>query len=436
LKRTESVEFKSFYSEIFLQTILLGIRNMQLKNKSVLLLLILGISYCSSFITFANACKTDENQYNYAEWRFSNNQPYLYVEADNYYTLGFLEGQNLAFQIAWMKLMIMLQAQEIGIPYEVALYYTTDYLEHIPEEYLLEMHGIADAIDVVSIPFMGEIYEISIDFMDILVQNCFWDIYYGKIIPMLTGYPQLPLIVGGCTAIGSHTNKKTVFGQTFDLSLLMMPTVSWVYTKINGKKFFSFRMGSMLAMGGINKWGLSISANLIEVFNYGCSGIPLSIIYRSILENCRFVKQAKEIIISNNFTLGWNYIIRNKRTMLAIETIPNSYSLERIGKGSYTFDANIYENTLFKMFMIYPSKYLERYNKVSELCHTYSQDGNLDINDLFNIYSDTQISRRFATGDSMEVGTIGSFFIDHKNNVYFCLGNPLDSSLGTIGSFK
>jgi len=367
------VGFKSLYLEILLQTILLGIRIMQLKNKSVLLLFILGISFCSGFITFANACKTDDIERNYAEWRFSNNQPYLYVEADNYYTLGFLEGQSLAFQIAWMKLMIMLQAQEIGLSYDLALYYTKDYLGYIPE-------------------------------------------------------------AGGCTAMGSHTSKKTVFGQTIDLTLLMMPTVSWVYTKINSKKIFSFRMGSMLAMGGINKWGLSISVNLIEVFNYGCSGIPLSVIYRSALENARFVKQAKDIIISNDFTLGWNYIIRNRRTMVAIETIPNSYSLERIGRGSYTFDTNIYENTLFKMFMIYPMKYLERYNRVSELCLTYSQDGNLDIKDLFNICSDTQISRRFTTGDPMEVGTVSSFFIDYRNNVYFCLGNPLDSSLGVIKS--
>ncbi|MFW9987696.1 MAG: C45 family autoproteolytic acyltransferase/hydrolase [Candidatus Odinarchaeota archaeon] len=405
---------------------------MQLKNKSVLLLLILGIGFFSGFITIANACKTDDTKHNYAKWRFSNDQPYLYVEADDYYTLGFLEGQNLASQIAWMKLMIMLQAQELGLSYNIALYYTLDYLEFIPEEYLLEMQGIADAIDVISISFMGNNYEISIDFMDVLAQNCFWDIYYGKIIPMLTGYPQSPLIAGGCTAIGSHTNRKTVFGQTIDLSLLMMPTVSWVYTKINNKRLFSFRIGSMLAMGGINKWGLSMSLNLIEVFNYGCSGIPVSIIYRSILENTRSVKQAVSKIISNDFTLGWNYIIRTRRTMVAIETIPNSYSLEKVTRGSYTFDANMYENPLFKIYMIYPTKYLERYNRVSELCQDNSQDGNLDINDLINICSDTQISRRFTSIDPMEVGTVGSFFVDHKNRVYFCLGNPLDSSLGLI----
>ncbi len=409
---------------------------MKLKNKSVLLLFILGVSLSSGFISFANACQTEEVELNYAEWRFSNNQPYLYVEADNYYTLGYLEGKNLAFQIAWMKLMIMLQAQQIGLSYDIAIYYALDYLEFIPEQYVLEMQGIADAIDVVLVPFMGEIYEISIDFMDVLVQNCFWDIYYGKIIPMLTGYPQAPLIAGGCTAIGSHTSKKTVLGQTIDLTLLMMPTVSAVYTKINGKKFFSFRMGSMLAFGGVNKWGLSISVNLIEVFNCGCSGKPLSIIYRTILENTRTIRKAKYIITSNDFTLGWNYIIKTRRNLATIETIPNSYSFERINRGGYTFDTNIYENSLFKMFMIYPTNYIQRYNRVDELCHFYNQDGNLDIYDLFSIYSDTLITRRFTTGDPMEVGTVGSFFVDHKNNVYFCLGNPLDSSLGVINLFK
>lgn len=409
---------------------------MKLKNKSGLLLFILGISIFSGFITFANACEKNDIKLNYAEWRFSNNQPYLYVEAYDYYSLGFLEGQNLAFQIAWMKLMIMLQAQEIGLSYDVAVYYALDYLEFIPNEYLLEMNGIADAIDVVSIPFNGEIYEISIDFLDVLAQNCFWDIYYGKIIPMLTGYPQSPLIAGGCTAIGSHTHRRTIFGQTIDLEYLMMPSVSWVYTKIDGKKVFTFRIGSMLAFGGINKWGLSVSVNLIEVFNYGCIGVPLAIIYRSVLENAIFVKQAEKIIVSNDFTLGWNYIIRNKWSMIAVETIPNIYSSERIRKGSYTFDANIYENSLLKTYMIYPTKYLERYNRVSELCAIYNHDGNLDINDIFNIYSDSQISRRFTTGDSREVGTAASFFIDHKNNVYYCLGNLVDSSLGVITSFR
>ncbi|MFX0020880.1 MAG: carcinine hydrolase/isopenicillin-N N-acyltransferase family protein [Candidatus Hermodarchaeota archaeon] len=409
---------------------------MKLKNKSILLLFILGVSLCSGFISFANACQTEEPELNYAEWRFSNNQPYLHVEADNYYTLGFLQGQNLAFQTAWMKLMIMLQAQQIGLSYDIAIYYALDYLEFIPEQYLLEMQGIADAIDVVLVPFMGEIYEISIDFMDVLVQNCFWDIYYGKIIPMLTGYPQAPLIAGACTAIGSHTSKKTVFGQTIDLTLLMMPTVSAVYTKINSKKIFSFRMGSMLAFGGVNKWGLSVSVNLIEVFNYGCSGKPLSIIYRTVLEKARTIRQARYLITSNDFTLGWNYIIRTKRNLAAIETIPNSYSFERINRGGYTFDANIYENSLFRMFMIYPTFYVQRYNRVLELCQTYNQDGDLDINDMFSIYSDSLISRRFTTGDPMEVATVGSFFIDHKNNIYFCIGNPLDSSLGVIPSFK
>jgi hypothetical protein len=185
----------------------------------------------------------------------------------------------------------------------------------------------------------------------------------------------------------------------------------------------------------VNKWGLSVSVNLLEVFNYGCLGIPISIIYRSILENTRSIKQAKDIILTNNFTLGWNYIIRSKRNLLTIETIPNSYSFERIKRCSYTFDANIYENPLFKMFMIFPTKYIPRYNRVSELCQEYHQDGSLDIYDLFNVYSDLLISRRFSNEDPLEVGTVGSLFLDKRNNIYYCLGNILDSSLGIITFF-
>ncbi|MFX1569037.1 MAG: C45 family autoproteolytic acyltransferase/hydrolase [Promethearchaeota archaeon] len=409
---------------------------MKLRTKSGLLFFIVTFSLGFCFLNSAVACEINTHETNYAEWKFSNGQPYLYVEADNYYTLGYLEGQNLAFQSAWMKLMIMLQAQELGLSYDVAVYYALDYLDYFPQEYLLEMNGFADAIDYVLIPFMGVVYNITIDFLDVLAQNCFWDIYYGKIIPMFSGYPQPPLIVGGCTAIGSRTGLRTVLGQNIDISLLMQPTTAWVYTKIEGKKVFSFRMGSMLAMGGVNKYGLSMSVNLLEVLNVGGVGKPISVVYRSTLETSKNVRQAKSLIIDNNFTLGWNYIIRDKYRIIAIETISNSYSLERVRWRGYTFDANIYENPYFKAFMIYPTKYLERYNRVSELCQVHRQDGKLDIKDLFEIFDDPLISRRFTTADPLNVGTVASFFVDTKNNVYFCLGNPLDSVLGIISRFK
>jgi hypothetical protein len=409
---------------------------MQLKNKSVICFFMLTFTICFGFLNSTLACENFTYEPNYAEWKFSNGQYYLYVKADNYYTLGYLEGQNLEFQTAWMKLMIMLQAQEIGLSYDVAIYYALDYLDYFPEEYLLEMNGFADAIDFVIVPFMGVLYNITIDFLDVLVQNCFWDIYYGKIIPILSGYHQPPLIVAGCTAIGSKTSRgRTMLGQTIDLSLLMQPTTSWVYTKIQGKKVFSFRTGSMLAMGGVNKYGVAISTNLLEVLNVGCIGKPISVIYRSALERAKNIRQTKRIILDNDFTLGWNYIIRDKRNIIAIETIPNSYSIERVKRREYTFDANIYENPLFKDFMIYPMKYTERYDRVSYLCQIYSEDGKLDINDLFYIYSDPIIARRYISPDPLEVGTAGSFFIDSKSRVYFCLGNPVDSNLGLISRF-
>ena len=409
---------------------------MRVGKNSIILLFIMAFSVGFCFLDSTVACEADSYNTNYAEWRFSNGQPYLYVEAENYYTLGYLEGQNLAFQTAWMKLIITLQAEQIGLSYDVAIHYASAYLDFFSEANIMEMQGIADGIDVVQVPFMGQIYEITVDFYDILVQNCFWDIYYGKIIPMLSGYPQPPLIVAGCTAIGSKMGRKAILGQTIDISLLMQPTASWVYTKIQGKKVFSFRTGSMLAMGGVNKYGVAISTNLLEVLNVGCIGKPISVIYRNALENAKNARQAKKIILNNDFTLGWNYIIRDKRHIVAIETIPNSYTLERVRRGCYTFDANVYENPYFKTFMIYPSKYVERYDRVSELCQIYSQDGRLDINDLFEIYSDTLVSRRYTSPDPLSVGTAGSFFVDAKSRVYFCLGNPLESELGLIVSFN
>ncbi|MEJ2295795.1 MAG: C45 family autoproteolytic acyltransferase/hydrolase [Candidatus Lokiarchaeota archaeon] len=407
-----------------------------MKHRKTSLYLFIIMCFTASFgiIGSVNACNL--NNYSYAEWRSSNEQPYLYVQADNYYTLGYLEGQNLAFQTAYMKLMIMLQAEQLGLDYDTAVCYSLPYLEFFPEDYLLEMQGIADGIDYVSILFMNTLYNITIDFLDILAQNCFWDVYYGQIIPLFSGYPQPPIIAGGCTALASRSEKfsRTVFGQHVDLTYLMSPTISFVYSKINGKKIFSFRTGSMLAMGGVNKYGIAISDNLLEVLNVGCVGKPVSVIYRTVLENAKNVWQAQEIVISNDFTLGWNYIIRGRRYITAIETIPNSYS-SKVNMNGYTFDANIYENSLFKLYMIYPTKYLERYSRISELCQIYSQNGNLDMEDVFNVFKDPLISRRFTTGDPLQVGTVAGYFVDTKNNIHFCLGNSADSEIGVIRRF-
>lgn len=86
---------------------------MRLRNKSALLFFILAYSVGFCFLNSAVACENDTYDINYAEWRPSNGQPFLYVKADDYYTLGYLEGQNLAFQTAWMKLMSKLQAEQI-----------------------------------------------------------------------------------------------------------------------------------------------------------------------------------------------------------------------------------------------------------------------------------------------------------------------------------
>jgi hypothetical protein len=352
--------------------------------------------------------------------------------------LGYLEGKGLAFQTAYMKLMIMLQAQDLGLGYDSALDYSVPYLDYFPQDYISEMQGMADGIDHVIIPFTNTLYNISVDFMDIVVQNCFWDIYYGQIIPLFSGYPQPPLISGGCTVIASRIGRfsRTVFGQHVDLTYLMSPTASFVYTKINGRKIFSFRTGSMLAMGGVNKYGIAISDNLLEVRNIGCIGKPISVIYRSVLENAKNIFQAQNIITSNDFTLGWNYIIKGRRYISAVETIPNSYSVEFLPTNGYTFDANIYENSLFKSFMIYPTKYLEIYSRISELCQTYSQNGNLDLKNLLNVFRDPLVSRRFTSEDPFQVGTVAGYFVDTRNRVHFCLGNSADSELGILNRFN
>ena len=109
-----------------------------------------------------------------AEWINTNTQKYLYIQADDRYSLGYLEGQYLASQIVAMKEALIFSGQDFSATYN----YTYDqmvaqaqnYVPFIPTDPdLTQMQGMADGCS------QGAGWPIS--FNDILLQNVYLAIF-------------------------------------------------------------------------------------------------------------------------------------------------------------------------------------------------------------------------------------------------------------------
>ena len=116
----------------------------------------------------------------YSEWRDSNGESYLYVEAHDYYGLGYQTGKGLAMNIALMKYELMISSLMFGIDYFSMINLAKQYIEFIPDNYILELYGMSEGATA------GSGFYLS--FEDILVQSVFLEVIYGQILPEKSAY--------------------------------------------------------------------------------------------------------------------------------------------------------------------------------------------------------------------------------------------------------
>lgn len=356
-----------------------------------------------------------------AEWRTSNGQEYLYIEAPNHLVLGLIEGHFLQDKITYMKNVLIQQALALNMTYDDFINLALQYETSIPFKYKIEMRTMAFAIK-------------DISYQDILVQNTMWDGFYGIITPLLSGFQQPPLIEGGCSVIAYKNQSVVRISQNIDLSQMLTPACAWVYHKVGSSPaVFSFRIGSQLSFGGINSNHITTGINLVETLILAEPSLPIPVKYRLALESSN-LEEVYETIIDNGFGCGWQFILTSNNEMYSIELIPNTYVSKTIESG-YIFDANIYENPLFQAFMIPPNENeLFRNQKIPELCENFLvTDGDLTLIELMEIISHEGIARTPQSSNPMEAETSGFYSFDHNlNKGYFGLGNARDSSWGRI----
>ena len=76
------------------------------------------------------------------EWRESNKQPYLFVDAEDHYLLGVGVGRGLKEQIGFMHKSVLGMLMKAGIKKEMLISLANEYKKFIPDNYLQEIKGM------------------------------------------------------------------------------------------------------------------------------------------------------------------------------------------------------------------------------------------------------------------------------------------------------
>jgi hypothetical protein len=311
----------------------------------------------------------------YAEWRDSNGQKYLYVQATDYYNLGYLEGKYLWREI--FNFRVILMGQYIG-DYEYMKRRTLAYLPFLSQDYLDEMQGMAAGASAGSgWPFT---------FLDILLQNTYLDIYFGQDVP--NHFESEPM---GCTAFGTKNNNGSVsLGQNFDFPKIMgkgdINTLSFVHTNLSGKpEIFGLRVGAMLNIPcAKTSRGVYTLVNIIESNMTGTIMMPSPLRTRYNLETAHSAEELYTMtFIDKNQSISANMMIADADTLIGIQILPNEIRSRNLTK---IVNSNTY---------IYPD-WKEKYLPLGNYSQARQQHGELLLDLFYN--DDLQLTHEELIG--------------------------------------
>lgn len=344
----------------------------------------------------------------YSEWRNSNGQQYLYVEADNHYDLGYLTGKALSYKILTLNALIFLSTPSYGLTSERIIEIGEQYLDYIPAEYKEEMLGVSEGASA------GCGFYIS--FYDILIQSVLFEILYGRHLPTTTSV-SLDL---GCTAIGTkNSNGSIILGQNMDLVNAMGLTQSFVLHKLgNDPLVFTHRLGGCLASPmGKNEHGLMLTVNLVQTNEVAPFITPTFVLVREGLANENSIEGLYNTLFPNSASsYSRNFLIANSDALLAVQSLPNNQQVTYLDS-SVVF-TNTYTVPQWQNSLADPEYSKERLSYTEGLVSAAYLDKDLTESELVNILGDEPIICR-ANGGLFETGTIS--FMTYSQ---FGIGKP------------
>ncbi|MFX0073538.1 MAG: hypothetical protein ACFFAO_20875 [Candidatus Hermodarchaeota archaeon] len=263
-----------------------------------------------------------DSEMSYAIWRETNGQKYLEVYSPSQYILGVLQGQFLAKQIIHMKRIIEEFASTCFIQsnsYEKLINIADSYKNFIPTYLKHEMKGISDALP-------------SISYDDIVLQNCFFDLIYGRFIPENIHNPIFNSYIFESTSLGIKKSNLVILAQNFNFSKIFEPCMYFSLLKMPEKpNIFSLRLGALLNLpAGYNSNNLSTTFNFVKTNVKGKVSIPTSIKSRIIFQRYKISEAAHQFIINSFCTTSNNRLISDNSKIIRLENLPTEYDRKDI----------------------------------------------------------------------------------------------------------
>lgn len=362
-----------------------------------------------------------------AEWKVSDGQDYLEIQADDYYSLGYLEGKELASEIrtVWLAVHLQLDSEykELYDDYYDKFTELPDY-----EDYVDEMQGIADGA--------SQANGLPITFKDIFMQNIFLDLRYGHI--KVDGY----LGEMGCTAIASKNDNGTItLGQNFDLEPDFAPVLSWVSHKVgDNPRVFSLRFGGILSAPiMMNEYGVKCLVNMVETNKTSDEvAVPAAILSRYAIERATTKDELFNYMLRNGngyhkITSSFNLIMADNESFVGLQCLSGGNIRNRTGNRIVQTNRFVEQNGDWNGQYFAKGNYsLSRQQHAEQLLQSKTSDENLSNEELIEILSEKTQLEGESQSEICRTNESYSITLAFMTQNNFGIGNPCDNPIGTL----
>lgn len=357
------------------------------------------------------------------EWRESNTQPYLYVEAENRYDLGVGVGKGLHKQITATQLVLKTILQRTqGTPAEQFVnaqllnHLAKQYATFIPEEDLEEIKGMHSGYQEAT----GE----TASFDDILLQSVMINVIYQFLSKMPPG-----MKLEGCTNFGVvNPDGSTTHGQNYDADGRMTAGNAFVHHKVKGEpEAFLYRTGADLGTAtGKNEAGVCLTVSVVQSTLTSPIMTPRGVLVRRALRTQTAQDAVKAMVDEKGQSpFCYNLVISDNTVIVATQSIPNEQRITVVK--NQIVQSNQYDYYDWIKYLKKPSYSKKRQMYAERLLNDiFKRYGKVDNEDLLEILRDKPVICRGAAGDG--IGTTILFLTRES----FGHGNACDNPIGKI----
>jgi predicted choloylglycine hydrolase len=216
------------------------------------------------------------------------------------------------------------------------------------------------------------------------------NISLDKVLVKLGGYGFQPTIVAGCTQLAilpcTASTNNSIVGRNYDFSnkkiysdMQLLSLYPETGNNVIGMAQFAFGR-----IEGINSYGLYAGLSVAHGKGKSDNGILSTMVIRILLDKCKTIHEATELIHKLPHSYSYNYLIADKQNAYAIEVCPPKIVVRK-PEHNYISICNHFESDKLKddQLRIIPTT-IERTKTIEKII---DESSILDLNTVKNILS-------------------------------------------------